>query len=149
MDKIQLNYAINNGLIYKIDNEEDKSFDQLYFFSINGLIRFLSIKKKKLEFTEKTKYLSEEYFENTIIELEIEYKNLNKFDNGIEIFTHNECFIVDSDGYHFEIFSAESENNIDYFVPKVWSKRKLLFLVPDEETEYSFKISHANYKEME
>lgn len=149
MDKILLNSAIKNGKIYYIDNKDDKSFDQMYYFSINGMIRFVDLRKTKLIHSEDTKYMSEEFFENIVIELEIEYKNLNHFDTDMNIFTHNNCYLVDSEGYHFDIFSLDSEDSINYFVPKVWQKKKLLFLVPDEETEYYFKISHANYKEME
>ena len=148
MNEINLNDAIKNGKIYRIDNKNDNSFDQVYYYLINGLIRFCNMKKFKLEHNEETRFYTHEYFENTIVELNFEYMNLNKFNYDISIFTNNESYLVDEEGYHFNSFELKS-NEFEYFVPKIWQKMTLYFLVPDEDTDYSFEISHGNYKEEE
>lgn len=149
MEKIKLNEAIKNEKVYRIDNKDDTSFTQNNYFLINGIIRFISQKKRKLQIDEDTKYLPIEYFENTIIEIEIEYINLNHFDTDINIFKNNDCYLIDEDGYHFDIDSVENNNGINYFIPKVKQRVKLNFLVPNEEIEYELKIKKANFKEVE
>lgn len=149
MNKIQLNYAMKNEKVYQIYNKNDTSFTQMHYFLINGIIRFISLKKRKLQIDEDTKYLPIEYFENTFIELEIEYVNLNRFDTDINIFKNNDCYLIDSEGYHFDLDSVVNNNGINYFIPKVKQRIKLNFLVPNEDTEYQFKINKTKFEEME
>ena len=146
MDKVLIKSAINNESIYYIDNKEDKSFTQLYYFLINGMIKFIDIKKVKLNRSQNNEDIPEEYFDNILIELEIQYMNLNKFDTDVDIFKNDNCHLVDADGY-FDIISMDKDNKIDYFVPKIWQKLKLTFLVPDEDTDYYFQIPYVDFRE--
>lgn len=147
MKKVSINSAIKSGSIYYINNYNDKSFDQLYYFLINGLIEFVEFKKINYIRSKNNEDIPDEYFENKIIELEIRYKNLNKFDTDIGIFSHDNCRLIDSDGYCFDAIPIDENNRINYFIPKVWQNKKLMFLVPNEDTEYYFQILHVDFKE--
>lgn len=149
MNTISIEKAIKEEKTYFIHNKFDTRFTQFYYFLINGNIRFISLNKRKLQMNDETKYFPIEYFENTLIELEIEYVNLNHFDTDISIFKNNDCYLVDANGYHFDIDSVVNDNGINYFIPKVKQKVKLKFLVPNEETEYIFNINRAEFIEKE
>ena len=147
MDKVLIKSAINNESIDYIDNKKDKSFTQLYYFLINGMIKFIDIKKVKLNRSQNNEDIPEEYFDNILIELEIQYMNLNKFDTHVDIFENDNCHLVDADGYYFDIISMDKDNKIDYFVPKIWQNLKLTFLVPDEDTDYYLQIPYVDFRE--
>lgn len=177
MEKILLKEAINNQRVYVIDNKDEyliankeeyiftgrkmyytdeylvnnKSHyisSQLYYLLINGKIRFINFKKRDVS-KDDILDMPINPKENKIIEIEIEYKNLNKFDTSTGIFMYNECYLVDSMGYHFKTYSYSNDNETDYFVPKIWKKIKLIFLVPDEESDYYFKVDKLNIVEEE
>ena len=147
MERILIKSAIKNEKIYYIDNKNDKSFNQLYYFLINGLIKFVDFRKIKLIRSKDNENMPEEYFDNILIELDIQYKNLNTFDTDIEIFLHNNCHLIDSDEYYFDAIEMNTNDKISYFIPKVWQSETLTFLVPDEDTEYYFQIPYVVFKE--
>ena len=147
MEKVLIKSAINNETIYYIDNKNDKSFTQLYYFLINGMIKFIDIKKIKLNRSQDNEDIPEEYFDNILIELKIQYMNLNKFDTHVDIFKNDNCHLVDTDGYYFDIISMDEDNKINYFVPKIWQNLKLTFLVPDEDIDYYFQIPYVDFRE--
>lgn len=147
MEKVLIKSAINNETIYYIDNKNDKSFTQLYYFLINGMIKFIDIKKIKLNRSQDNEDIPEEYFDNILIELKIQYMNLNKFDTHVDFFKNDNCHLVDTDGYYFDIISMDEDNKINYFVPKIWQNLKLTFLVPDEDTDYYFQIPYVDFRE--
>ncbi len=149
MERILLEDAINNNKRYYISNKENLRNSQLYYFLIDGNIRILKQDKRKLKINEENKELPDEYFENSILEVEIEYTNLNYFDNDIEIFIHNNCYLVDLEGYHFDIDNIKNDNGLGYFIPKIKQRIKLIFLVPDEDTKYLLEISNTIIKEEE
>lgn len=166
MNKILLNKAIKDNIIYKIDNN-DKTFSEPYYNSINGRIKFLEVKKINLSnFKLKGNYPSE-LLQNPIICLRMEYMNLNHSENSIDIFENN-CNLVDIDGYSFKVYSTKAfhftcceeeiykifdlPNNSYYgqtdFIPKIKQNMELFFVVPDEETDYYFEIINGKIEEI-
>lgn len=146
MDRVLIKSAIKNGNIYYID-KKSKRFEQSYYFLIKGLIKFIDFRKIKPIRSKANENMPEEYFNNILIELDIQYKNLSKFDTDVKIFLHNNCHLIDSDEYYFDTIEMKTNDKISYFIPKVWQSETFTFLVPDEDTEYYFQIPYVDFKE--
>lgn len=162
MNKVLLNNAIKNCSVFEINNGRNRSISKLYYHSINGEICFLNARKIKIDRTDFKQQIADEYFENTILEITFQYTNLCKACNDIDIFINNGCFLVDEEGYKFEVISMNEgltydegwekygigkEEKLGYFIPKVKQIEKLYFLIPNDEASYFLQIEHSNFKE--
>lgn len=165
MNKVLLNKAIKDESIFIIDNS-NKTFSQPYYYVINGRIKFLKLKKIKLnEFSLEGSY-PEELLNNPIVCLSIEYINLHQNEKSIDIFENN-CKLVDLDGYEYKVYSTKWYNftcNEDEIykifdlpkiifretelIPKIKNRIDLFFLVPDEDTDYYFLINSGSIEEL-
>lgn len=166
MNKILLSKAIKNETIFMIDNN-NKTFSQPHYYSINGRIRFLELKKIKLTDYELKGNYPSELLENPLVCLKLEYINLNQSENSIDVFENN-CKLMDLDGYSFKVFSTKgykfigvekeiykifnlSENSYygqTTFIPKIKQTIELFFVVPDEDTDYYFEIVNGKMEEI-
>lgn len=161
MNKVLISSAIKNESLFYINNNS-KHFENPEYYSINGRIKFIGCKKIKLsEYKLKGNY-KHELLENPIVEIDLEYINLNHTENSIEIFKHN-CNLVDLDNFEFSVmdnFLIYNDEicdclNLDRnifrlyeLIPKVKHEITLFFIVPDEETEYYFKIVNGLIEEI-
>ena len=166
MDKIFLSKAIKDDTIFFVNNQKriENGFNH-YDNSINGRIKILNFSKYKLSEYNMESQLPYNYTQNILVKLDIEFINLNKTGNDIEIFKRG-CDLMDLDGFRFDIistngFGLEAVDEIyeklgfedDYYgetklVPKVKNKLSLFFLVPDEETDYYFYIVDSTIEEI-
>lgn len=166
MNKVLLSKAIKDETTFLIGNYY-KTFSQPYYYSINGRIRFIKLKKAKIKDYDLKGLYPRELIDNPIVCLSLEYINLNKSENSIEIFENN-CKLVDLDEYEFKVYSTNRCNFIDNeeeiyrifgllenthygentLVPKIKHKINLFFIVPDEDSEYYFKIKNGSIEEV-
>ena len=167
MSKILLSKAIKDSTLFMIDNTEKvnrKNLDPEYNL-LYGRIRFLSLNKYRLsdyKFSEELPYV---YMNNILIKLNVEYMNLNKTTNRIQVFDHG-TDLEDLDGYKFEVISVngfdspitsemyeklkfkERYYNAYEIFPKMKDIFTLFYLVPDEETDYYFNIYDSKIEEI-
>lgn len=166
MDKILLSKAVKDNTLFFVKNDKRiaKGFS-FYGNSINGRIRFLNLSKYKLSEYNITEKLPYNYTENVLVKLDIEYINLNKTGNDINIFERG-CDLMDLDGFRFDVISTNGfgldavgeiyeklQFEDDYYgetklIPKVKNKLSLFYLVPDEETDYYFYIVDGTVEEI-
>lgn len=166
MDKILISKAIKDNTLFFVNNDKriENGFSS-YDNSINGRIKILNFSKYKLTEYNITNQLPYNYVQNILVKLDIEYINLNKTGNDLNIFKRG-CDLMDLDGFRFDVistngFGLESVDEIyeklgfedDYYgetklIPKVKNKLSLFFLVPDEETDYYFYIVDSNIEEI-
>ena len=161
MNKVLVSSAIKNESLFYINNNS-KHFENKKDYSVNGRIKFIECKKIKLsEYKLKENY-KHELLENPIVEIELEYINLNHTENSVEIFENN-CNLVDLDNFEFSVMKnylidndeicecLNLDRNIFHIynlIPKVKHRINLFFIVPDEETEYYFKIVNGSIEEI-
>ena len=166
MNKVLLSKAIKEESIFMIDNKS-RTFSEPYYYSINGRIKFIEFKKLKINDYELKGTYKKELLDNPIVCLSLEYINLNQSENSIDIFENN-CKIVDLDGYEFKIYSTKGYNFIcneeeiykifelpentyygeNTLIPKIKHRIDLFFIVPDEDSEYYFKIQNGTIEEI-
>ena len=157
MNKILINSAINNDIQYKVTNNADSCNEKSN--SVKGRISLKSFKKIQLPINTE---VDKEYIDNNIGVLEIEYVNLNTFEN----FSHvlEKFFLKDLDDFRFEaIGNAYTYHpicnylNIDttkYFfsisslTPKIKYNTYIFYLLPDEETDYYLFLENGEFEEI-
>lgn len=166
MDKILISKTIKDNTIFLVNNDKRiESGLDIEYNSINGRIKILNFSKYKLTEYNIASKLPYNYVQNILVKLDIEYINLNKTENLIDIF-ENGCYLMDLDGFRFDIIStngwgleaaSEIYEKLEFkdvylgslkLIPKVKNKLSLFFLVPDEETEYYFYIVDSNIEEI-
>lgn len=156
MNKILINNALKNQTQFSINNQE----------SINGRLKFISIAKKSLSNYRLESNYPKEFLDNPIIDLIIEFTNLNHTE--ISTLEFKKSILIDLDNFEFEpiainngfstseqdneifqIFSINKENfSNDRVYPKIKKQIHLFFLVPDEDTEYYFGIKNSVIEEI-
>lgn len=162
MNKILIKSAIKNESVFYINNNL-KKFDNNEYYSVNGRIKFIGYRKIKLSEYKLEKNYKHELLENPIVEITFEYVNLNHTENDKIIFSNN-CNLVDLDNFEFsvidnhwidteEIYKCLNLDDNDLctygtLIPKLRYKIKLFFLVPDEDTDYYFKIVNGTIEEI-
>ncbi len=157
MNKILINKAIINQTQFMIKNNEE----------INGRLKFLKIDKKYLNNYKLKNNYSNEFLENPLVDLLVEFVNLNHEESSIYSF-RDESRLVDIDNFKFEpvainngFTTTEQDNEIfDIFsiniqnfsnsriYPKIKKQMHLFFLVPDEETDYYFELDEGTIEEI-
>lgn len=158
MNKILINSAINNDIQYRVTNNYNSEINKKSE-SIKGRIKLKKFKKIQLP---SNLEIDKEYLDNKIGVLEIEYVNLNTFEN----FSHSidNFYIKDLDDFRFEaignanIFYPICDYlNIDvekYFhrtdnlAPKIKYTMQIFFLLPDEETDYYLFLENGEFEEI-
>lgn len=154
MNKILIKNAILQENIYLINNNYEEESE---FHAIKGRIKFLSFRKFKLENKNNSKEIREEFFDNIIGELEIEYTNLNTYANSDTIL--ESFYLTDLDDFSFDtitdpgvIFKINEQVGRDWyvgdFIPKIKKKTYIYFLIPDEETDYYFGVEDGRIEEI-
>ena len=156
MNKILINNALKNQTQFSINNQED----------INGRLKFISIVKKSLSNYKLDSDYPKEFLDNPIIDLIIEFTNLNH--NEISTYEFKKSTLIDLDNFEFKpiaidngfstneqdneifkIFSINKENfSNDRVYPKIKKQIHLFFLVPNEDTEYYFGMQNSIIEEI-
>lgn len=155
MNKILISKAIINQTQFLIKSKD-----------INGRIKFLKFEKKYLSSYNLKNNYSNEFIENPLVDLLIEFVNLNH--EEINEYNFNESKLVDIDNFKFEpiainngfrtseqddeifnIFSINKENfSNGRIYPKIKKQIHLFFLLPDEETDYYFELEDGTIEEI-
>lgn len=155
MNKILISKAIINQTQFLIKSED-----------INGRIKFLKFEKKYLSSYNLKNNYSNEFIENPLVDLLIEFVNLNH--EEIKVYNFNKSKLVDIDNFKFEpiainngfstseqdyeifnIFSINKENfSNGRIYPKIKKQIHLFFLLPDEETDYYFELEDGTIEEI-
>ena len=129
-------------------------------YSIKGRLKIINFVKFKLNKEKISKKISEEHFDNMIGKLELEYTNLNTYENYESI--TDSFYLSDLDEFRYKTINnmdvkiAISEYlnedwdsyNIGYFIPKIKTRVILLYLLPDEETYYFFELNEGTIEEI-
>lgn len=159
MKKILIKNAIIQENLYMLDNHYTADYDQMVD-SIKGRIKFLNFNKFTLDKEKVTEEIGSEFFDNTIGKLEIEYTNLNTYENFDTIL--DSFYLSDLDGFRFKnigdvsVLKAIDEHfGIDKFgwsvgnlIPKIKKKIELYYLLPDEDTDYYFELDEGEIEEI-
>ena len=156
MNKILINNAIKNQTQFSINNQE----------YINGRLKFIGITKKSLSNYKLESDYPKEFLDNPIINLIIEFTNLNH--NEISTHEFTKSILIDLDDFEFkpiainngfrtleqdnEIFKIFAINKDDFSNNRVYPKIKkhicLFFLVPNEDTDYYFGMNNSTIEEI-
>ena len=159
MNKVLIKNAINQENMYMIDNHYELDYDESVS-SVKGRIKLLNFEKFKLEPSKIQKKIDTEFLDNLIGKLELEYINLNQYENFDTIVDN--FYLVDLDGFRFQtirdvdviiaIFENEHkdwlEHQIGKFIPKIKKRITLFFLLPNEETDYFFELEDGTIEEI-
>lgn len=159
MNKILIKNAILQENIYMINNHYTSDFSPAVY-SIKGRLKIINFVKFKLNKEKISKKISEEHFDNMIGKLELEYTNLNTYENYESI--TDSFYLSDLDEFRYKTINnmdvkiAISEYlnedwdsyNIGYFIPKIKTRVTLLYLLPDEETDYFFELNEGTIEEI-
>lgn len=157
MKKILIKNAILQDSIFMIDNKCSPNDDD----SIKGRMKILKFEKFKLDRDKVETEIDEEYFDNLIGKLDLEYINLNSCESSYFIIW--KFYLRDLDDFRFktiddsDILDAIKEsrediyyemNSFDKFIPKIKKKITLFYLLPDEETDYYFELDEGEITEV-
>ena len=160
MKKILIKNAILQESLFMINNNYTADFNQ-EVDSVKGRLRITGFEKFKLYRENVERRISEENFDNLIGKLDLEYTNLNTYENFDTI--TSEFYLSDLDNFRFktirdiDILIAISESReedydekykIDNFIPKIKKKITLFYLLPDEETDYYFELDEGDIVEI-
>lgn len=161
MNKILIKNAILQESLFMIDNNYTADFNQ-QVDSVKGRLKITSFEKFRLKKEKVTeKQISDENYDNMIGKLELEYTNLNTYENFDTITWA--FYLSDLDGFRYKIISdidvicAIAENldkewdiyEIGNFIPKIKKKITLFYLLPDEETDYYFELNEGYIAEIQ
>lgn len=160
MKKILIKNAILQESLFMINNNYTADFNQKVD-SVKGRLRITGFEKFKLNREKVERRIGEENFDNLIGKLDLEYTNLNTYENFDTI--TSEFYLSDLDNFRFktirdiDILIAISESReedyyekykIDNFIPKIKKKITLFYLLPDEETDYYFELDEGDIVEI-
>lgn len=160
MKKILIKNAILQESLFMINNNYTADFNQ-EVDSVKGRLRITGFEKFKLNREKVERRIGEENFDNLIGKLDLEYTNLNTYENFDTI--TSEFYLSDLDNFRFktirdiDILIAISESReedyyekykIDNFIPKIKKKITLFYLLPDEETDYYFELDEGDIVEI-
>lgn len=160
MKKILIKNAILQESLFMINNNYTADFNQ-EVDSVKGRLRITGFEKFKLNKEKVERRIGEENFDNLIGKLDLEYTNLNTYENFDTI--TSEFYLSDLDNFRFktirdiDILIAISESReedyyekykIDNFIPKIKKKITLFYLLPDEETDYYFELDEGDIVEI-
>ena len=160
MNKVLIKNAILQESLYMIDNHYTADFNQ-QVDSVKGRLKITGFEKFKLNKSKVERKIGEENFDNLIGKLDLEFTNLNTYENFDTI--TSEFYLSDLDNFRFKtigdidvlIAIAESREEdyysdyeIDNFIPKIKKKITLFYLLPDEETDYFFELDDGTIDEI-
>ena len=159
MNKILIKKAILQENIYMINNHNTSDFNPAVY-SVKGRLKIINFVKFKLNKEKTSKKISEEHFDNMIGKLELEYTNLNTYENYGSI--TDSFYLSDLDEFRYKTINnmdvkiaiseylneAWDSYNISYFIPKIKTGVTLLYLLPDEETDYFFELNEGTIEEV-
>ena len=160
MNKVLIKNAITQESLFMIDNNYTLDYDQSVC-SVKGRLKILGFEKFKLDKNKVERKISEENFNNLIGKLDLEYTNLNTYENYDSI--TDEFYLVDLDNFKFKsigdidiLIAITESREEDYFekykfnsfIPKIKKKFTLFYLLPDEETHYYFELKDGKIEEI-
>lgn len=159
MKKVLIKNAINQECVYMLDNHYTADFNEMVD-SVKGRIKLLNFEKFKLEQAKTEKKIDDEFINNLIGKLELEYTNLNQYENFDTIL--DKFYLVDLDGFRFQtirdidvivaIYENENKDWMEYkignFIPKIKKRLTIFFLLPDEETDYFLELEDGTIEEI-
>lgn len=160
MDKIKIKEAIEQEKTYIINNNYIGNENQIQYFSIKGRIKFISFVKFKLERKDIEDTLDEKYLDNIIGKLEVEYTNMNFVSNSD---ITNGFYLSDAMDNTYETISnfepikaIANHLNIDIldihgyeFIPKIKNRVDIFYLIPNEASEYYFRLKNGKIEEFQ
>lgn len=142
--KIPINYSITNKIKYIIKSKNEKNDKE--HWQLKGEIEIISFKKLKISSSAYKEDRRNNFINNSFIEIEVEYKNINNFANYETIFDN--FFVIDYNGSKYsringwEIdtdlkrFTNIVERHLFYQIePNEKKLLKLYFLIPDQIDE--------------
>lgn len=156
MNKILLKKAIDNGSIYRFDNEEEPKY------SFKGRIKILSFNEFKLSEKEINKNAAFQCIGKKIGCLVVEYTNLNfeekKFITDKFVLYNEECemFCEIEKQEIMQCIASCLERNIwgvlddrnKTFIPKIKTKIEIFYLLPDKMNNYYLEIKNCKIEEI-
>ena len=159
MKKVLIKNAIHQESVYMLDNHYTADFNEMVD-SVKGRIKLLNFEKFKLEQAKTEKKIDDEFINNLIGKLELEYTNLNQYENFDTIL--DKFYLVDLDGFRFQtirdidvivaIYENENKDWMEYkignFIPKIKKRLTIFFLLPDEETDYFLELEDGTIEEI-
>ncbi len=152
--KIPIKHAIESGNWFQCVSGWDFQHKEHSF-----RFRVLSFNRVNLEDVDHPEDISLNTDGGSLWIMKLQLINLNKTEEGV---THGLIHIVDNDGYNFPTFEdihirfdsnyAKVSGLRDLFgksyIPKIKYTGALVYLLPDEETEYFVSVPGGNIKEI-